>query len=115
MKHFIILLLISSCNTFPAEQFLDNLSLKLQEDIGAALPVTFGQNPSVHHISTEQLKQSATIDNLLEALDTDSKEPIPLPNIESKELFDQVIAYINDQNRDNFLNGTFKSRFFKTF
>lgn len=115
MKHFIILLLISSCNTFPAEQFLDNLSLQLQKDITAVLPVTFGQNPCVHHISTKTLQKFATIDNLLEALGTDSEESIPLPNIESKELFDQVIAYIDDQNRDNFLNGLFNQDFLKLF
>lgn len=115
MKRFIILLLISSCNTFPVEQFLDDLSLKLQQDIGAVLPVTFGQNPRVHHISTKELERFATIDNLLEALGKDSKEPIPLLNIESKKLFDQVIAYINDQNRDKFLEKLSNQDFLKLF
>jgi len=115
MKRFIILLLISSCNTFPVEQFFYALSSKLQQDIGAVLPVTFGQNRHMHHISTKELEQFATIDNLLEVLGKDSEEPIPLPNIESKELFEQVIAYINDKNRDNFLNGLSNQDFLKLF
>lgn len=115
MKNFIILLLISSCNTFPAEQFLEDRSLQLQKVITAVLPVTFGKNSCVHHISTETLQKFATIDNLLEALGKDSEEPIPLPNIESEKLFNQVIAYIKDQNRDNFLNGLSNQDFLKLF